>query len=68
MIEMDVGISRTFKKDKEPWRSNPEHQAPYQGQPSFVSEYGGILGRKVIKRDMEKNRKPRRSSSNAIEN
>ena len=31
-----------FKTGEDPWRSHPEHQAPYLGQPYFVSEYGGI--------------------------
>ena len=31
-----------FKKDEKPWRNDPEHQVHYQGQPYFVSEYGGI--------------------------
>lgn len=39
--EKFIALFKTFKKDKEPWRNNPEHQTPYQGQPYFVSEYGG---------------------------
>ena len=31
-----------FKTSEKVWRSHPEHNAPYQGQPYFVSEYGGI--------------------------
>jgi len=30
-----------FKKGGQPWRNDPENQSPYQGQPYFVSEYGG---------------------------
>src|SRR5262249_32653003 len=26
----------------EPWRNNPGRDAPYRGQPYWVSEYGGI--------------------------
>lgn len=30
-----------FKQDEEPWRNIPEFEVPYQGEPYFVSEYGG---------------------------
>ncbi len=33
---------REFAAGGMPWRSFPDHDAPYQGQPFFVSEYGGI--------------------------
>jgi beta-galactosidase/beta-glucuronidase len=26
----------------QPWRNDPDHDAPHRGQPFFVSEYGGI--------------------------
>ena len=29
-------------RGEEPFRNNPQHDAPYLGQPYFVSEYGGI--------------------------
>ncbi len=31
-----------FKIGEAAWRNFPDHDAPYQGQPYFVSEYGGI--------------------------
>jgi len=31
-----------FVKSDKVWRNFPENNAPYQGQPYFVSEYGGI--------------------------
>ena len=31
-----------FAEGGEPFRNNPQHDAPYQGQPYWVSEYGGI--------------------------
>jgi beta-galactosidase/beta-glucuronidase len=31
-----------FKTTEEIWRNSPEEDAPYRGQPYFVSEYGGI--------------------------
>ncbi len=30
-----------FKQNEEPWRNIPEFEVPYQGEPYFVSEYGG---------------------------
>ena len=30
-----------FKHDEEPWRNDAEFEVPYQGEPYFVSEYGG---------------------------
>jgi beta-galactosidase/beta-glucuronidase len=33
---------RAFAKGGQPWRNHPEFDAPYDGQPFFVSEYGGI--------------------------
>jgi beta-galactosidase/beta-glucuronidase len=34
--------SRAFAAGGQPWRNDPEHDAPHRGQPFFVSEYGGI--------------------------
>ncbi len=31
-----------FKAGGDAWQNFPQHDAPYQGQPYFVSEYGGI--------------------------
>jgi beta-galactosidase/beta-glucuronidase len=31
-----------FKTGERPWNNFPQESAPYQGQPYFVSEYGGI--------------------------
>jgi len=31
-----------FAEGGEPFRNNPRHDAPYKGQPYWVSEYGGI--------------------------
>lgn len=33
---------RSFAKGGEPFVNRPNHDAPYEGQPYFVSEYGGI--------------------------
>jgi beta-galactosidase/beta-glucuronidase len=33
---------RAFAEGGQPWRSRPQFDAPYAGQPFFVSEYGGI--------------------------
>jgi hypothetical protein len=33
---------RAFADGGEPWRNHPEFDAPHQGQPFFVSEYGGV--------------------------
>jgi beta-galactosidase/beta-glucuronidase len=33
---------RAFAEGGQPWRNHPEFDAPYDGQPFFVSEYGGI--------------------------
>lgn len=31
-----------FKNSEKAWRNYPDHDAPYRGQPYFVSEYGGM--------------------------
>jgi len=39
--EKFAALFEAFKKGGQPWRNDPENQSPYQGQPYFVSEYGG---------------------------
>lgn len=36
------GVFAALAEGGEPFRNRPEHDAPYEGQPYFVSEYGGI--------------------------
>ena len=36
-----TALFEAFKRNKEPWRNDPEYEVPYQGEPYFVSEYGG---------------------------
>lgn len=35
-------LFKDFEKNENAWRNFTEHDAPYLGQPYFVSEYGGI--------------------------
>jgi beta-galactosidase/beta-glucuronidase len=37
-----AGAFAALTEGGEPFRNRPEHDAPYAGQPYFVSEYGGI--------------------------
>jgi beta-galactosidase/beta-glucuronidase len=41
-VQKFAAFFEDFKTGEEVWRNQPEHNAPYQGQPYFVSEYGGI--------------------------
>lgn len=40
--ETFAGVFAAFAQGGEPFRNRPDRDAPYQGQPYFVSEYGGI--------------------------
>ena len=40
--EVFRGLFAAFREGGEPFRNRPELDAPYGGQPYFVSEYGGI--------------------------
>jgi len=40
--ETFASVFSGFAAGGEPFRNRPEHDAPYLGQPYFVSEYGGI--------------------------
>ncbi len=37
-----AALFEPFKTSDKVWQNYPDHDAPYQGQPYFVSEYGGI--------------------------
>ena len=37
-----AGVYEDFKNNDKVWVNFPNHDAPYKGQPYFVSEYGGI--------------------------
>jgi len=41
-VQKFASFFEDFKTSERVWQNHPEYNAPYQGQPYFVSEYGGI--------------------------